>query len=182
MDEQIYISRLHKGDEEPFRVIFERYHTRLCYFAARLLPPGQVPEDIVQEAFVQLWQKRDQFPDLINIKSFLYTAVKNRCLNILRHDRVIRKYGDLLRQEQPQTDALHGIIETEVLQKIHQALEKLPDGCRNVLHLSYFEEMKNKDIAEQLNVSVNTVKTQKKRALQILRTLLKATPLFFLFL
>lgn len=182
MDEQIYIDLLHKGDEEAFRRIFDRYHARLCYFAGRLLPPGQAPDDIVQEAFVQLWQKRNRFHDLPAIKAFLYTVVKNHCLNILRHDRVARKYGDLLQQNRPEADASQGIIEAEALQSIYRALQKLPAGCRDVLHLSYFEEMKNKDIAMQLNVSVNTVKTQKKRALQILRTILKATPLLFLFL
>jgi RNA polymerase sigma-70 factor (ECF subfamily) len=181
MDEEFYIKGLFEGDEQVFRGIFERYHTRLCYFAAALLTTDQDVEDVVQEAFVKLWQRRRHFQDSNSIKAFLYIAVKNRCLNICKHDQVVRKYGDRLEEGQ-ENDAMSSLVEAEVLENIHQALQKLPLGCRSVLHLSYFEGMKNKAIAEQLHVSINTVKTQKLRGLRLLRGLLKSAPLFILIL
>ncbi|MGH2643864.1 MAG: RNA polymerase sigma-70 factor [Chitinophagaceae bacterium] len=174
MGETFYITFSQDGRQYTFREIFEQYHTRLCYFASSLLPNGEDPEDVVQEAFVKLWQKKEHFPNPDTVKAFLYITVKNACLNIYKHDKIIRKYGDLLQLEEADEDnAIHHIIEAEVLENIHQALEKLPTGCRNVLHLSYFQELKNKEIAEQLHISVNTVKTQKMRGLRLIKEHLK---------
>lgn len=178
MNEEIYITGLQRGNEQVFREIFDTYHTRLCYFATTLLNGEEPPEDVVQEAFAKLWQKKVHFPDMQSVKAFLYITVKNRCLNIYKHDKVVKKYNDLLQQESHEEDAASYIIEAEVLEEIYQALQKLPDGCRNVLKLSYFEGLKNKDIASELQVSINTVKTQKKRALHLLRGILKVTNLW----
>lgn len=178
MNEELYITGLHQGDEKIFRKLFERYHTRLCYFAANLLPFPEEAEDVVQEAFVKLWQKKTDFYSLNAIKTFLYIIIKNRCLNIYKHDKVVKKYADLLQDKAGQEDEMDYLLEAEVLEKVHQALQKLPAGCRNVLHLSYFEGMKNKEVAEHLHVSVNTVKTQKQRALHLLRVILKVTSTF----
>lgn len=185
MNEQFYITGLHHGDEQVFRELFDKYHSRLCYFASSLLTENEDAEDVVQEAFIRLWQRRNHFSDLSSVKAFLYISVKNRCLNIFRHDKVRKKYGDLLKKEElPDVQlegAIHYLIEAEVLEKIRQAVESLPSGCRNIMNLSYFEGLKNQDIADQLHVSINTVKTQKKRGLQLLRALLKASS-FTLFL
>lgn len=180
MEKTFYITFSQDSRQITFREIFEQYHTRLCYFAASLLPEGEEPEDVVQESFVKLWQKKEHFPNLDAVKAFLYITVKNSCLNIYKHDKIIRKYEDLLHQEEAGEDnAIRHIIESEVLANIHQALEKLPVGCRHILHLSYFQELKNKEIAEQLHISINTVKTQKKRGLNLLRTILKVTSIWF---
>lgn len=173
MNEEIYIAGLHRGDESVFRMIFEKYHTRLCYFASRLLPAGEGCEDAVQETFVKLWKKRTDFPDQQSVKAFLYITVKNHCLNVYKHDKVVKKYGDLLQHETQQGDVTEHFIESEVFETVYQALQKLPAGCRNILRLSYFEGMKNKAIANHLHVSINTVKTQKTRGLHLLRSLLK---------
>lgn len=176
MNEESYIANLHKGDENTFRIIFEEYHARLCYFATRFLPDGEAPEDIVQEAFEKLWQRRIHFSSREAMKAFLYITVKNRCLNLCKHHRVVRKYGDLIREEEEVTESY--VVESEVLDNIYRALQKLPAGCRNVLELSYFQGLKNKDIADRLDVSVNTVKTQKKRGLHLLRAVLKISSLW----
>ena len=92
---------------------------------------------------------------------------------------MVRKYEGSL-EEGWESDAMIRIIETEVLEDVFRALEKLPEGCRNVLHLSYFEGMKHKDIADHLRVSVNTVKTQKTRGLTLLKKLLRGSSLALL--
>lgn len=178
MNDEIYIPNLHNGDESVFREIFEKYHTRLCYFAITILPDTETPEDVVQDAFVKLWQKRMNFHDELSIKAFLYITVKNHCLNIYKHDKVVRKYSDLLHVETEEDSIMSHIVESEVLENVYQALQKLPAGCRNVLQLSYFQGLKNKDIASHLDVSINTVKTQKKRALNLLRSILKVTTMW----
>lgn len=137
-------------------------------------------EDVVQEAFAKLWQRREHFADLNSIKAFLYITVKNSCRNIHKHDKVVRKY-ESLQEEGWESDPMIRMIESEALEDVFRALEKLPKGCRNVLQLSYFEGMKHKDIAHHLQVSVNTVKTQKTRGLQLLKRLLKGSPLAIFF-
>lgn len=179
MDEKIYIKSLQAGDTQVFREIFEEYHTRLCFFARTILPAGESPEDVVQEAFIHLWQKRTHFHEEVSVKAFLYITVKNYCLNIYKHDKIARRYSDLLHQDEAdEITAMDHIIESETIENIFQALQKLPSGCRNVLQLSYFQELKNKEIAKQLQISINTVKTQKKRALHLLRAILKVTSMW----
>jgi len=178
MREEFYITDLHKGNEESFRAIYKIYRTRLCYFASKLLPDGESPEDVVQEAFVKLWQKHSHFHHPDSVKAFLYITVKNRCLNLSKHGKVVDRYNHLLHEEANEEIIADYLLESEVLDNIYRALEKLPQGCRKVLQLSYFQELKNKEIAERLQVSVNTVKTQKKRGLHLLRGLLKVTSIW----
>lgn len=179
MNDQFYITGLQSGDEDVFRELFDMYHSRLCYFAASILLSDESSEDVVQEAFVKLWQKKMHFSDLAAVKAFLYVTVKHQCLDIYKHDKVVRKYNDLLQKEDHLDYTINYVIEAEVLEKVHQAMQKLPLGCRNVMKLSYFEGLKNQAVADQLHVSINTVKTQKKRGLHLLRVLLKASSFFW---
>ena len=181
MEEEVYIQDLHMGDEKTFHRIFEMFHSRLCFFAHEILGGNVDTEDIVQDAFVNLWQKRTDFDSIQSVKSFLYIVVKNKCFNITKHAKVVNKSADALSNDSTEEDLSIYFIEAEILDQLSLALKKLPAGCQNVLHLGFFEKMKNKDIANHLQVSVNTVKTQKKRALHLLRGLLKSAPAWFSF-
>lgn len=181
MDEEIFIANLHYGEKAAFREIFEEYHTRLCYFASKLVPHGVAAEDVVQDTFIKFWERRSEFQSVDSIKAFLYISVKNHCLNLFKHDKVVKKFSNLPHQEVDEEIILNRMIEAEVFEKVYRALESLPEGCRNVMHLSYFEGMKNQEVADYLHVSINTVKTQKKRGLSLLRIAFRATSLFFVF-
>lgn len=176
-----YITNLHGGTEKSFHWVYETYRNRLVYFAAKLLPDEESPEDVVQEAFVKLWQRYASFRDQDAVKAFLYITIRNHCLNLRKHISVVRKFGFFLHKEMENAEIDEAAIESEVLEKVHQALKELPEGCRKVLQLGYFQGLKNKDVADQLQVSINTVKTQKKRGLHLLRAVLKTTPLWFFF-
>lgn len=169
-----------KDSHQEFRGVFEQLHTRMCYFAESLLPHGYDAEDVVQEAFIKVWELWENFDSFDAVRSFLYTVIKNRCFNIYKHDKVVKKHGMLLEADEKIQDAVGFLIEAEVLDDVHRAIQKLPAGCRSVLYLSYFEGLRNKDIASKLEVSVNTVKTQKKRALHLLRGILKFSPFWYL--
>ncbi len=181
LNKREYITNLHLETEESFRRVYEKYRNPLAYFAARLLPAEESPEDVIQEAFVKLWQRRDTFRNQDAIKAFLYITVRNHCLNLRKHIQVIRRFGFTLTKEEEDMEMAEGVIESEVLEKVYQALQELPEGCREVLQLGYFKGLKNKEVAAYLQVSVNTVKTQKKRGLHLLRTVLKTIPFWFLF-
>jgi RNA polymerase sigma-70 factor (ECF subfamily) len=156
--------------ETSIENLFDAYYPRLCYFAFKLIDDQAAAEDVAQDAFVKYWGRLGDFANETAAKTYLYTTVKNACLNIIRHDAVKKKYLD--RQDKNKSEkekGLHQLIEAEVMGEIHKAIEELPQGCRQVLKLAYFEKLKNEEIASHLNVSVNTVKTQKARALQLLR-------------
>jgi RNA polymerase sigma-70 factor (ECF subfamily) len=171
--------RLQKDSRAEFRGVFEQLHTRMCHFAEGLLPRGYDAEDVVQEAFLKVWELWGNFDSFDAIRSFLYTAIRNRCFNIYKHDKVVRKHG-VMTSISEYSDSAGLLIEAEVLDEVNRAVQKLPVGCRSVLYLSYFEGLRNKDIAIKLDVSVNTVKTQKKRALHLLRGILKFSPFWHL--
>ncbi|WP_177181289.1 RNA polymerase sigma-70 factor [Parapedobacter koreensis] len=161
------------GGEPAFKAIFDLFNKRLLYLATTIVHDEAMAADIVQDAFVKLWNRRESFNDMMAVKAFLYLCVKNSCRNEYKHNKVVEKY--LSRQEEPIESPIMmaKIIEAEVLNNLYNAIEKLPVACREVVLLSYFEGMSNQEVAKQLNISINTVKTQKLRALRNLRMFLK---------
>lgn len=173
VDQHRLVLQVRNGDEQAFKTVFDLFNKRLLYLATEIVSDTAIAEDIVQDAFVKLWCRRENFTDLLSIKAFLYLCVKNSCRNVYKHAKVVDKY--ISRQGNPVEDQLivAKIIEAEVFNGLHDAIEKLPNGCKNVVYLGYFAEMSNQEVADTLNVSINTVKTQKLRALRSLRVLLK---------
>lgn len=182
MDEEIFIADFRYGDEYAFKKIFDQFNIRLCYLASKLLPSTISPEDIVQDIFVKLWEKRNDFQSISAIKAFLYISVKNKCLNHIKHYKVQQKYQSLQNNDLEEDTIMNHIVESEVLERVYYAIKQLPKRCQSVMYLSYFEGMKNTEVASNLKVSVNTIKTQKKRGLALLRlTLNYRTLLIFFF-
>ena len=151
--------------------LFQKYYARLVYFACQLTTDRSGAEDIAQEAFIKYWNLKDEISgDEAAIKSFLYTSVKNTCLNTIRHLKVVDSYAaQAEKSEVEEETAIHAIIKAEVLGELHQAISSLPESCQKVSRMGFLEGMKNHEIAQELGVSINTVKTQKKRGLELLR-------------
>ncbi len=166
--------------EQRFAALFDQFHDRLLLFAQGLLSSNEEAADLVQDAFVALWQRLDNFNDVAAVKVFLYLTVKNKCLNIHKHEQVVRKYHTYQPAITAEKPVMLKLIEAEVIGEIQQAIARLPKGCREVISLGYFEGLRNHEIAAQLQVSVNTVKTQKARALRLMRDILKRQPLHLL--
>jgi len=168
-------SELSAEETEEFSHVFKKYYPRLCHFAFRITGCRALSEDICQEAFIRYWHYRHNIADAEDaIRSYLYTMVRNACISKLRHDKVVKRY--LNSQDTAGSDEIgidHAMIRSEVAAEIYGALEKLPQGCRQVVQMAYLEGMKNKEIASKLGVSVNTVKTQRQRAIHLLRSSLK---------
>ncbi len=173
MDNDQLVQEFQNGSELAFKTIFDLFNKRLLYLAMEIVHDIAVAEDIVQEAFLKLWDRREKSGDVTAIKAFLYLCVKNACRNQYKRGKVVEKY--LARQDEAIDEQIivAKIIEAEVLDSLNNAIKKLPAGCRDVVYLGYFEGMSNQEVAKQLNISINTVKTQKLRALRNLRMLLK---------
>jgi RNA polymerase sigma-70 factor (family 1) len=164
-----------QSPELLLEAMHKAYYDRLLYYAWTIIHDKETSRDLVQEAFISYWNQRVHVAlHPVQIRNFLYVNVKNSCLKHLRHDKVVDKYMHL-QDVDPVEEALalNKMIQAEVLGEIYAAIESLPENCRRISKMGYIEGLKNQEIADKLDISVNTVKTQKKRALQLLRLKLK---------
>ena len=153
INQEDFIRRLQQREKEAFQGLFYSWHRPLCFFASRIIKDQDVAEDLVQDVFVAFWKyDLSAFPNEKTIRTFLYTSVRNGCLNYLR-DLEIRARNDR-----------KAVPESEVVTELFEAIDELPERCREIFYMAYLQEKEEKQIAELLRVSVNTVKTQKQRA------------------
>ena len=171
------ISKLKSGDEKAYNELFHQLYGRLCFFAEKYVKDQEVAEEIVEDTMVVLWEKRDKFEALGALKSYLYTTVRNASLDYLKKSGRHVSMDHLEGLEFPNT-ADDFIIEEEVHGILYDAIASLPDKCRRVFELSCIEELKYSEIADDMGISLNTVKSQRARALQLLREVLKNYPYY----
>ncbi len=160
------------GQEKAFRILYERYVPALRYFAAKYVEKAELIDDVVQDVFVCLWEKKADFTTEGALKAFLYTSVKNHCLNILRHQWVKDRYAEIVLREDNQEFFLEHILEAELFELLMAVFNELPPACREVYRLS-LEGKKHEEIAEILHITINTVKKQKNKANHYMRERLK---------
>lgn len=188
--EQEWLDRIARGDESAFREIFQQHYKALCYYAGTIVDDWQEAEDLIQEVFSRLWDKRPVFPNAAALRSWLYVSVRNACLNHLkskeRQQLRDRDYAYLSGDTFPDIGAFDPrLAETEIIAALYREIEELPAQCRRIFKMSYLEGRKNEEIAGELDISYNTVRTQKLRALKLIRAgLLKRNllPVFYAWL
>lgn len=164
----------HFLDKQLFEQLFREYFTPLSYFALGYVNDLDTAKEVVQEVFINLWNKKDSIKSDKSVKAYLYTSVRNRCLNYIRDHKKFRSY--VLDVEIEDTEIFvenNSLTQEETQIKIHQAIDKLPEKCKEVFRLSRFDELKYKEIAEKLGISIKTVEVQISKALKILRKELK---------
>lgn len=147
-------------NKRVFQELFDLHFNALCAFGRRFVQNDGI-EDIVQEAFITFWQKRKDFDNSIAAKSFLYKSVRNKCLNHIRDEIVQQKH--LQNGIGPDTDFEYFVIEEEVFNQLYNEIKNLPPASQRVMILA-INGLKNQEIATELDISLNTVKTQKKIA------------------
>jgi RNA polymerase sigma-70 factor (ECF subfamily) len=158
------IRHIKKGDRKAFRAVFDEYFNALAAFGYKYIPDQFVVEDMVQEAFISFWEKREDFNHINAVKSFLYTSVRNKCLNHLKHQTVVQKHEKALVYELESDHAFSShVIEEETFNQLFTEIRNLPPSAQEIMLLA-LNGLKNQEIADELKVSVNTVKTQKKIA------------------
>jgi RNA polymerase sigma-70 factor (ECF subfamily) len=162
--------------------LFQRYYKQLCLFANNILHDEALAEDIVQSFFAGLCEGRNALPeDESARKGYLFIAVRNNCLKQIRSEKVKSKYFDQLDKDMIEEQTImDAMIQAEVINQLMEAINELPQGCKQVLHMAIFEKRSNDEIATNLTISINTVKSQKKRAIQLLRTRLDSRMLALL--
>ncbi|GAB3776506.1 hypothetical protein GCM10028818_22220 [Spirosoma horti] len=151
--------------------LFKEYYDRLVYFSVQIIRDQGQAQDITQDAFIKYWQEREAiFPNKVAIKNYLYSTVRNASLNVIRHNKVVDDYREQHGfSETEELTIMDAIISSEVMAELYSAIESLPANYRTISKMSYLEGKKNQEIADELNMSINTVKKQKQRALELLR-------------
>lgn len=172
MEETRNVQPIALTNDSDYRRIFDDYYESLCMFASHYVEDSAMAADIVQDCFVKLWQLRTDFFYLHQVKSFLYTAVRNKSLNELEHSKIVNEYAQKLVEKSTDSFYQEHVIEEEVYHTLTRAIDQLPNQMRAIMNLA-LEGMPNKEIAETLGVSVETVRTLKKIAYRKLRENLK---------
>jgi RNA polymerase sigma-70 factor (ECF subfamily) len=156
--------QFNKGNKHAFRQVFDSYFNALCAFGYNYIREVSVVEDLVQDAFISLWERHQDLDNINAVKSYLYTSVRNKCLNHLKHKLVKQKNEDALISELESDHYFEGkVIEEEVFNQLSLEIRNLPDSAQKIM-LLVLDGLSNPEIADKLNISVNTVKTQKKIA------------------
>ena len=165
------IKGIRAGRESTFRELFADYYRPLTVFALKYVGDLETAREIVQDLFVHLYQNRKTLVISTSLKSYLYQAVRNRCLNQIKQDQVRQKHLDQYQLEQEKTvDMEAAMMEIELEHRIFKIVEGLPPQCKNIFTLSRVKGLSNGEIAEKLQISKRTVETQISSALKILRT------------
>ena len=166
--------------KDGFKYIFQQFYQPLYHLSSHYLEDPDDAKEAVQEAFVKLWGIRQNLDKDSNIRNFLFTLVKNNCLNLLKRKQLLLKHHEKIKwmEMHYQYESLSRMGDdylefNELKDKIDLAIRNLPEHCRLVFEMSRFEQLKNREIAEKLGVTQKTVEAHLTRALKILRNDLK---------
>ena len=169
-----FIKALNRKKEEAFQMLFKDYYASLVMYAMHYVRQ-EVAEDIVQDVITELYSRRLLFDTPVALKSFLFLSVKNKALNFLRRQRAQEHYLSISVEEE--SFFLNNIIREEVYYHLQKMIGELSDPVRKIYELT-LQEFSNEEIAEQLGLTVDSVKAHKKRGKQILKERLKGLMAF----
>jgi len=187
--EKELVERLCDGDIEAFHKIFGSNYKHLVRYAMKFVMDLDAAEDIIQQTFLYLWEKRNALNIGQSLKSYLFRSVHNACINYLkqdqRKDEHIRSFLLDVNRNYNETGLTY-VLDHELKDEIEKAVNDLPETCQYIFRLSRYDGMKNKEIANQMSISIRTVETQIYRALKVMKERLKeyspATTILIFFL
>lgn len=173
-DEEFLFASIRKGDKQAFAELFDRFWSKAFFIAYRKLNDQEATQEVVQEVFITLWNKRESL-SIQNFSSYLYACVKNKCLNYIESKIIEKKHWDYYKQFIPKSD-----FETEkmvsydtLLEAINTSMESLPKKTRRVFQLNRLEGRSISEIANVLNLSEKTIEYHLARSLKHLKMHLK---------
>jgi RNA polymerase sigma-70 factor, ECF subfamily len=166
-----------EGDRRAFEYYFKKYYDSIVGFGIQFIGDQDKARSIAQDAFIKLWENREKVQKINGIQSFLYTSVKTDCLNLIRHNKVVRKYESKKLHEREislNTEILNSLnfdplTFSELQSLIEKSIEELPDKCKLVFVKKRFENKKNKEIADELGITLKAVEANITRATKFLK-------------
>ena len=171
LKDELLTSGLARRDKVVFDYIFNYYYSSLCAFSMQFLNDRNAVEDLVQDFFVSLWLEAPVHTIRTSLKSYLFTGVRNRCLDFQKHQKVEHKYRKFVFFSTLNDDnsADHFLAESELRLAVDNCLVKLPPRCREIFEMSRIKGLSNQEIAVELGLSKRTIELQISNALKILR-------------
>jgi len=185
IDEKVLLNGLKEENKAIFDFVFTYYYTGLCAFVNRYINDQEAAEDLVQDFFVRMWFASKTLEINTSIKSYLFTSLKNKALDYLKHTKVKGKYASTFNAKTAyiQPEDTWEFSETELLALLEKGLQQLPPRTREIFEMSRYKGISNDQIAQTFGISKRTVEVQISAALKILRIELKDyLPLAVLFL
>lgn len=183
LEDKVLLSFVQKDRTEAFRALYERYWEPLYLHVQAMTSCEETAKDIVQETFVELWDKRDELYIQQSLKAYLYKTTRNKVLNTYAHHKVQEKYMLSLIQyfEVGESNADHLLRENLARERIATEISALPTKMRQIFEMSRNEHKTYKEIAAELHISDKTVKKQVSNALKILKAKLEIV-FYYIFL
>lgn len=169
MDDKALIALLRKNDRNAYILLFNKYFEKLFTFAVHVVFREDVASDIVQELFICLYEKSDTLNYNISLKAYLFNSVRNRCFNYLRDRKVEDRRMHLYTEACIWSENMDQIDEEDVLGQVQRAMDDLPEKCREICRLRFFEGQKFEEIACSLGLSESTVRGQVAQGMDKLR-------------
>ncbi|MGX7689714.1 RNA polymerase sigma factor [Flectobacillus roseus] len=172
------------GDSDAFEVLYQKYWRKLYVFARRTTPSAEDAQDLIQDVFTQLLTQKEQIAPTVFSESYLFAMVRNKLLDKIRKQYVREDYAQIIRQTSTDADfsTQQTILTNDLDNHLHQAVNILPEKCKEVFQLSRFEQLTIDQIAQKLQISPQTVKNQLSKALQVVRFRLREFATLGLFL
>ena len=163
-----FIKGINEQHPAAYHQLYNEYYKALVLYAINFLSSQQAAEDIVQDLFATMWEKKMRFLSLPSFRTYLYNSIRNASLNYLKHQNVESLYLERLTSTYREITEEEDTNEEEVYRLLFRAIDKLPTRCREIF-LLHMDGKKNEEIATALGISIETVKTQKKRAIQSIK-------------
>lgn len=176
INDDVFLEKINSQSPTAYHELYNEYYKALVIYAANFLATTETAEDIVQEIFTTIWEKKISFISLQSLKTYLYNSTRNAALNYLKHQNVETGYIQYMLDTYKEITE-EDTNEEEVYRLLFKSIDQLPPRCREIFVL-HMEGKKNEEIAQALGLSIETVKTQKKRAVQAIKKQMGS--LFFL--
>ena len=173
MESQITTNFWGQDSDKAFRYLYDKYASTLRYFSAKYVDDDATIEDVVQDAFLNLWEKRNEFKTESTIKAYLYKIVRSFSVDTIRRRNIANRYAEkIVLEKEDQEFFLENIVESEVFQMIQTVFNELSPSCREVYQLSLHGKS-HEEISQLLDISINTVIKHKNNANHYMRERLK---------
>lgn len=171
------LAQLKKGNQNAFRTMFDEYYSLLCAIAYHYVRDTSVSQILAEDALLSIWDKHEDITFITSLKAYLMRTVRNKSIDYLRSSKIEETFINIEEVGNycfiPDEELFEKYVLAELEEKIEEAISTLPDECKNVFIMSRYDDKSYQEIADYLNISINTVKYHMKHALSLLREELK---------
>jgi RNA polymerase sigma-70 factor (family 1) len=166
------LQSIQNGDQKSFEEIFRRYWSKLYTYAYNVLKDNEICEDIVQEIFVDLWSRRNEVT-ILNLSAYLYKSVKFKIYKQFRQKQYKNQFAEHFEQFHDQMNPADHQEYKDLMSKVDGLVAQMPEKRKIIFQLSRYEELSNREIAEKLKISIQTVKNEISKSLKFIRESMK---------